>query len=661
MIRPGTFAPPPTLFLPLAEEVAGALSQNHDVSAFFAAASHAELACVLLLQNLPALVRQKVTLTKIEVMFEGAVRAGLAKVAPGNPTFASQVQARFDAAALTAGLAELQMQGISLLDAETIAAREYLVADGGWDFTFSQRHRQRLQPPGREVVLPSGAVFKVRAQQGRILDEFRTGLDESLHLQGYAGVGKTFLISKIFEFLNPVTTLLMAYLPSQLIALRARVHLPTNDAQLNSYTFGHMANLILNSDRTDQAWKLTDTQRAQTNYMVTDQQMAKWLKIQAVGRLSPKDVASLCRRTMFSFCMSASRDIEAKHLPATGYRLKEVDIAVLLEYSRLMWRETVWPSSPEIRFPVRNAHRIKYLALGTGTFPEKFTHIIVDESHEMSAPMLQILDRSPQAVLTLGDDYQHLHGMASQHSQLVRKRNITQSLRSGKQMGDVLNPFIQLHPGAVKEEFEGKAGYPTVIIPYDENSPIPEKPTTIIVANEWGLFTWFKKLLDADGDFHIPPRALDELKAFVAGLVQLHGLGVRASHRMLFKYGSWEELATAMGRNHGFLAAYEMLERGLTLEAFEQFTNDHCTDPGAMIKLARVDDVKNQEFNTVLISRDLMRPPKQGAAHSMASVCSMLYTAASRAKHELIVPGNLVDWTQDLARPDPGRGSVYGY
>jgi hypothetical protein len=76
-----------------------------------------------------------------------------------------------------------------------------------------------------------------------------------------------------------------------------------------------------------------------------------------------------------------------------------------------------------------------------------------------------------------------------------------------------------------------------------------------------------------------------------------------------------------------------------------------------MIKLARVDDVKNQEFNTVLISRDLMRPPKQGAAHSMASVCSMIYTAASRAKHELLLPGNLADWTQDLARSERGRGA----
>jgi hypothetical protein len=657
MTRPGTFAPPPTLFLPLAEDVAQALGSNDNVAEFFTSASYAELACVLLLQNLPALAKQNVSRTKIEVMFEGAVRAGMAVVPPGKPSFATQVQERFNPAALAAGLAELLPLGISLVDDDIVAARDYLAGDGGWDFTFSQRHRKRINP-AREVVLPSGARLVLRDQQGRLFDELKSGLDESFHMQGYAGVGKTFLISKIFELLNPATTLLMAYLPSQLASLKTRVQLPSSDSQLNAFTFGHMANLILNRDRSPDAWRITDTQRAMTNYLVTDQQMAKWLKIQAVGRLNQREVANLCRRAVYSYCISASTQIESKHLPATGHKLKDVDVVMLLEYSRLMWRETVNPSSPEIRFPVRNVHRIKYLALGYGVIPANYTHVIVDESHELTPAMIQILDRSPQAVLTLGDDYQHLHGMASRHSQLVRQRNITQSVRAGRQMGDVLNPFIQLHPGSVKDEFEGRAGYPTVLLPYDGSAPIPDRPTTIIVANEWGLFTWFKKLVHADADFYIPPSALKELTAFVGGLVQLHTMGVRASHRMLFRYASWDELAAAMGNNHGFLAADEMLEQGLTLEGFERYTSDHCGDESTPLKLARVDDVKNQEFDTVLISRDLMRPPTAGAAHSLASVCSMLYTSASRARHELLIPGDLRDWTKDISRLPSGSSAA---
>lgn len=72
--------------------MATALSQDQNVDAFFASASNAELACVLLLQNLPNLAKQKTSLTKIESMFEGAVRVGLAAVAPGQPSFADQVK-----------------------------------------------------------------------------------------------------------------------------------------------------------------------------------------------------------------------------------------------------------------------------------------------------------------------------------------------------------------------------------------------------------------------------------------------------------------------------------------------------------------------------------------------------------------------------------------
>lgn len=645
------FAPAPGLFLPLTDGLAAQLAANRAVDDVLANASIAEIAVVLLLQNLPALVAKNTSLSKIETMFEGVVEIGLAPIPKGQPSFAQQVQERFDPKNFSQGLALIQSIGISLLEEDIVVEKDYLLATGRWDRQFTQRHKARVNPPLLELPMPGGRVIYLGDQQARLFGDLRQGLDESIHLQGYAGIGKTFLITRFFELLNPATTLLMAHLPSQLVELKKRVHVPSNSDQLNAFTFGHMANLILNSDESPQAWKITDRQRAMTDYLVTDQQTVNWLKIQPVGPLQPRVVANLCRRTVFSYCMSASTDIEARHLPAIGSRLSSADLEVLLEYSRLMWRETVMPSSPSIRFPVRNAHRIKYLSLSTHLdFPDCYTHIIVDEAHDLSPVTLQILDRSSRAVITLGDDYQHIAGMAAKRNGMVRQRNITQSIRSGKQMGGVLNPLIQLHPGSVKDEFEGRADYPTVIIPYDGSTLIPDKPTTIIVANEWGLLNWFSNLVDAAAIFEMPPSARQELTSFITGLCNLYREGRRANHRMLFQYESWDSLATAMGGNHAFRCALRLLEEGLTTQQFDGLLNAHCPDAGAAIKLARIDDVKNQEFNTVLLSRDLMRPPKAGSAHSTARICSMLYTAASRAKHELIVPGNLGGWLQDIGR-----------
>ena len=646
----GRFAPAPGLFLPLTEGVANRLACNESVDDIFEGASVAGLATILLLQNLPALIQKQASLVKIENIFEGVVSVGLAPIPAGDPPFATQVRSRFNPTLFSAGLSLLQMTGIALLDAEAVAAKEYLSSSGQWDRDFATMHKARINPPMREIRIKGGRFIHLSDQQGRLFDDFRAGIDESIHLQGYAGVGKTFIIEKFFELLNPATTLLMAYLPAQLAALKKRVQLPTNADHLNAFTFGHMANMILNNDQSPQAWRITDRQRAQTNYQVTDQQIVTWLNIPSVGSLRPREAANLCRRAVFSFCLSGSAEIEAKHLPSVGCRLAPIDIEVLLEYSRRVWRETVTPSAPDIRFPVRNVHRIKYLALNGGDFPECYSHLIVDESHECTVPQLQILDRSRVAVITLGDDYQHISGIPARRERFVRQRNITQSIRAGKQVGSILNPLIQLHPGNVKDEFEGAADYPTVISHYDETTPIPDKPTTIIVANEWGLLQWFWRLVDAGATFEVPPSARQELAALLTGLCTLNRDGRRANHRILFQYDSWDALATAMGKNHGFLTAQRLLDQGFTMEQFEQLVKDHCPDGSAATKLVRLEDVKNQEFDTVLLSRDLMRPPKEGSVHTTARVCSILYTAASRAKHELIIPGNLGDWIADIAR-----------
>jgi hypothetical protein len=646
----GRFAPAPELFLPLSEGVASRLAVGESVDEFFERASNAELATVLLLQNLPALTQKNASLTKIELILADVIAVGLTPIAEGHPPFAKQVRDRFNATLFATGRANLQMAGIALLDGTAVAAKEYLTSSGHWNRDFAARHKARICPPMRELRLQGGSFIHLSDQQGRLFDDLRAGLDESLHMQGFAGVGKTFLIEKIFGLLNPATTLLMAYLPGQLAELKKRVHLPSNSDHLNAFTFGHMANMILNSDQSPQAWRITDRQRAMTNYQVTDQQIVTWLNISSVGPLKPREVASLCRRAVFSFCMSGSVGIEARHLPAVGARLAAIDVEILLEYTRRIWSETVSPSSPEIRFPVRNVHRIKYLALGSGDFPDCYKNLIVDEAHELSKPMLQILDRSHIAVITLGDDYQNIGGAPARRERFVRQRNITQSIRSGKQVGAILNPLIQLHPGNVKDEFEGAADYPTVISHYDESTPIPDKPTTIIVANEWGLLHWFSRLVDAGATFEVPPSARQELVLLLGGLCILHHEGRRANHRMLFQYESWDALATAMGKSHGFLTAQRLLDQGLTMEQVDQLLKNHCPDGGAPTKLARLDDVKNQEFDRVLLSRDLMRPPKEGSMHNTARVCSMLYTAASRAKHELLVPGNLGDWITDIAR-----------
>ena len=650
MSSPGPFAPPPSLFLPLTEEAAQALAAGESLDDFLAEATRAQLAALMLLINLNALVEQNTAIEKLERMLDDVMRAALSMEEAGG-SFADLLRMRFNAANLAQSLGVLEVAGISLLQAHEVDDEEYLDEEGHWDFGFGKRHRQTLEPLTREVVLPTGDLLYLSDQQSRIFDEFRGCQDESFHLQAYAGVGKTFLLAKFFETLPAETTLLMATYPQQVKALEDRVRQSDPSRKLHACTFGHMANLLLNRDQTSAGWRNTGRQRTGADSLVSDQQIAEWLNLPTVGNLPPRQVAWVCRTTVYSFCLSPMPTIESRHLPSLGYAASQADIAMLLEYSRLLWREIVRPSAPHIRLPVRNSHRIKFLSMTSEVVFENFTHIIIDESHELTVPMVQILDRSPQAVITLGDEFQQLSGKAPRHGGSIRQRFMTQSIRAGRQMADVLNPLIQLHPSDIKEGFVGRAPYPTRIIGHSV-MPIPDKPTTILVANEWGLFAWFKRLTEAGARFQLPPGTAQDLTLFIKGLVLLYREDLRPQHRLIFRYTHWDALAKAMGGSHEFKAVHEWLGQGNTEQQFAETLQRFCTEPGAILKLAKVEDVKNQEFDTVLLSRDLMRPPRTGSPHSLASVCSLLYTASSRARHELLLPGNLNDWLQDIGRKE---------
>lgn len=633
-------------YLPIAAEAVAAMAGDGDSAAFVDAAPVHELVAALLLQSFPTFVQRHISAFRIETMYASALTVAAGFGVDAN-VFREQFRGRFDPSAVVAGAACMYKLKVFYLDVDALSAQDFLLADGAWDAQFCARHYERLQPLKRTIALPGGRELKVGDQQGRMLDEFRACNEESLVVQGMAGVGKTFLISKLYEMLNPSTTLLLAYMPSQVDALKAR--LCDARQEPHAMTFGAMANTILNADCSAHSWIISDRQRGQPNYLVQDHIVAQWLNFQSVAGLRVGEVVSLCRRAMFSYCMSISHEVEAKHLPATGAHLTVLDVSVLLEYVRRMWRETISPSSPEIRLPIRQWQRIKWLSLtelSLADLPEQFTHIIIDESHEVSQPLAAILDRSPQSILSLGDEHQHLNGMAPRRRDDVRQRSITQSLRAGKAMESVLNPIIEVHPAKIREGYEGCAAHRTEIQQYRQME-IPENPTTVLVENEWGLLLWLKKLADRDAPFQMADRTARDLVGFITDLIELYNGGARPRHRLIFRYGTWDALAATMGRSHAFLAAQEMLDRGLNYRELELLFA-RLNVPGAAVTLSPVTGVKNMEFNRVLISQDLMRPPRKAGSHSLAHVASLLYTASSRAKRELHVPMDMIGWVGTL-------------
>lgn len=634
------------IFLPLYRTVAQSLSEG-GLPEFFATATVAQAAAILFIQNAPKLVQQNAALVPMQRQFAQIISAGNQVNTTVALAFQNLVRERFCAELFATGLSHLAKIKVSLLDDEHPADEQrYLDNAGQWLFTFSNDYQAEVMPLQPVYFEEYQAELSVSDAQNRALREFLAASDESFNVQGYAGSGKTHLISRFTQLLNPQRTLLLAQTYGQLQALKARAgeHFP-------AMTFSQAAGQVLDSNLLANSWRLKDKTRMQQTWQVSHAQVVQWLNIPAISYLSPEQVASICVRTVASFCNTTAQHIDTVHLPtAIASTLVMVDNIVLLETVKRYWSELIQPSEPHIRLPIRGYHRVKLMSLTDEVLDAQYSHIIVDEGHDIPAPMLQILDRSPQAVITLSDELQNLSGMAAVRSDGVRQRYITQSIRLGKQVEDVVNPLIQAHPSATKELFAGRADHCTNLQHY-KGWQIPNQATTIIVADEFDLFAWFQRLTHAGASFRLSRATFKDFMTFAQDCIELYCNGTRPRHGLIFRYATWDALSAAMSSNPSFEAIERMLQKGYSQADFQTAVDRHMRKGGGQIILARVSDTKNMEFASVYLSKDLLvKPTSSDNQDSRARLFSSLYTACTRAQHELIVPDGFSDWIADAVK-----------
>lgn len=634
------------IFLPLYRTVAQSLSVG-ELPDFFATATVPQLAAILFVQNAARLTGEKAALASLERQFAQVVSAGNQANHITSGAFQTLVAERFSIDLFSAGLAQLGHLEISFLDDEhPVDEQRYLDSDGEWLFSFSADYQEQVMPLQTVYLAEYAREFSVTDPQHRALREFLSAPDESFNLQGYAGSGKTHLIQRFTELLEPSRTLLLAQTYGQLQALKSRAggHFP-------ALTFAQAAGQVLDSNLLANSWRLKDKTRMQQTWQVSHAQVVQWLNIPAIAHLSAEQVASVCVRTVASFCNTSADTIDTVHLPiAIASSLTALDLAVLLATVQLYWSELIQPSEPFIRLPIRGYHRIKLLSLTDEVLDAQYSHIIVDEAHDIPTPMLQILDRSTQAVITLSDELQNLNGMAPSRNGLIRQRSITQSVRLGKQVENVINPLIQAHPGSTKELFAGRADHCTHLQHYS-GWQIPNQATTVIVADEFDLFAWFQRLTHAGVSFKLARSTFKDFMTFAQDCIELYQQGTRPRHGLIFRYASWQALSTAMSNNPSFEAIERMLEKGYSLQDFQTAVDRYMRKGAGKIILARVSDTKNMEFASVYLSKDLLvKPTAYDNQDSRARLFSSLYTACTRAQHELIVPDGFADWISDAVK-----------
>lgn len=552
-------------------------------------------------------------------------------------TLTQQLAPRFSAEQIQAGLAQLDTFNIEQLDRATRKAAPYLHPNGAWDFTFCARYAEQRNPLRTTHRLPSGQALQLSEPQQRLLQSLLHEPDEPLNLQAFAGTGKTHLIGQLLDCLGSERTLVLAQTEAQLLALKQRF----GSKLLHSMTFSHLALHCLTREQAAPrpAYRLRRT------HQVSDAVIAERMGFQPLGSLSATQVATRCRLAVARFCSSGDGALHEGHLPERDLRLSPMERGLLMRLARQLWLEIIAPQRAQSDFPVRGYHLIKQLALRQhSVLGAEFTHVLVDESHDVPIPLLQFLDRCPQATHTLGDSYQHLNGFAPQRAGHVRQRQWFVSMRAGREMESVLNPLLTAHPRHAAVEFVGNRAQRTKISVYDRPT-LPDHPVTLLVHDEWSLFEWAQRLSGSQAAFALLPGCQRDLDVFMQGCVELYHRNTPSGHGLLFRFAHWSALAAHYAQNPAFQRIQRLLERGYNLADFQRTRARWNANPHAPLQLGRVKDARNQEFDAVMLTPDLLTLLQTPMT---AEALSVLYTACSRARHHLIIPGVLHEALQAL-------------
>ncbi len=375
-----------------------------------------------------------------------------------------------------------------------------------------------------------------------------------------------------------------------------------------------------------------------------DEVIVRQLGIKASSGYGTEQIIKAVRAAVFGFCQSGDARIMEKHIPASYAASFDATLrAVVCQFARELWNTLLSPPTRDFKPQIRGYHKIKWAALNGWEIPASFTHVMVDECHDLPRPVLQILTNSPQARSTLGDDYQNLRGQSVSQTGRIRLREMVHSVRSGHEIESIINPIIAAHPSSMKARFQGNS-LSRLDIQYYQRAGIPEIPAVILVSDNWGLFEWVQRLASSGGNPTLMGDHKD-LDMFVQDCIELKSGGSRARHGELFRFNSWDKLANAYQANSGFQRFNQLLEKGYKQENWRQTYSRLGAGSKRTHAVSLIENVRNMEFDHVMLAPDIFNSVD---TVSKAAFSATIYVGVTRARKRLMVPEGLRHWIEDI-------------
>ncbi len=627
------------VFLPVTDEVCTALLGAEGANVL-TSLTDPELAAVLVIQNLAQASEKDLTCSGAERILAKLIGWSVDVSASGAPTLLSEAQRLFDPRKLYFGLNVIKDLKLRLLLPEEIAGRNYLLPTGKWDFDYKVRHLRANDPFSQQMITPKHREHWFSPAQDKLVRTFRANLNEDLHVQGYAGIGKSHLLGALMECLRPEKTLVLARTGAKLATLRKRMGLASDSR--TGLTFAAFANALLH-----------DTRSFETSTRIklpSKQVLAQNLDIHGWRSHDGQATLDVCLKVLENYCQSSHYSLSVRHLPHLKQPLSGVDAQVLLEYSSRVWayleRNTQWAAQTD--FPALLL--IKRASLAGCVVPPRYTHILIDESQDIPASLLQIIERGRQVLITLGDEYQLARGEMVRRKREVRHSDISYSVRSGRNVERLVNPLISVHSEKSKTPFEGARDADVGIEHYPLGF-VPPEGCVVLTASRWDTMKWAIQLHRANCPFGFPDsRTQQDLASFMMSVIALFKPDFYSSehnangpHAYFNDMDNWHQVRDASQFDESFLWIENELEKGFNAADITRL-NPLSIRSGLHCMLMRAEDAGGMEFDRVLLTPELLTNEKFKDAYAFDQRLCAVYIAISRAKMQLYLPYDVVEW-----------------
>lgn len=620
----------PVWYLPLSEELGKALVGGVPLDS--EQPCRYEMAAILYLLQLPKLAGRLDAPLEMERIFARLL------VHPSD-LLASVLTETYSQDAFSSGLLIAPSVGIGLIDQKAVTLRQYVHSDGSWNFDFARTYSRPSRAARYDHILPKGQLIRLSDPQHRLIETLRANPEDSVETQAYAGSGKTFVLKEIASILHEKKCLFLADVESKLWPVEKQF----SQDKIRTLTFPKLASLVLSRGNP----LLKEKIKAAADRHFSDVSVAERLNISSLGSMSGKQVVRVLWSAINKFCLSSDTEISTRHLSRPLLTsLSPAQQQLLVALANQLWSAMIDLERQDLAIPVTGWHRLKQIALMGLHIPASYQVVIIDEGHDLISPLVEILDRSPQVVITLGDQFQNLQGRYVSHAAKIRHREMTLSLRAGPQIADFLNPLIDKFPDSRVEPFIGNAEKETLTAEYRAEQ-FPPEPSAILVADEWGVFEWLirNRYLGAGAAV---AHSVD-LGTFLEDCLSLYTGLANPQHIKLSGYRSWGELRSRMIWNHAFLRVEDWLEKvGTKFGVSGLYHGAELDELGGGIPnrhlIVTVAAAKNFELPRVAISEDLYYFDDLRGKREMSRKLALLYTAITRCSGKIFFPSTHHDW-----------------